>query len=428
MRRVIRIDRSVDLLRLRAVPTKPSPYLCASCIQQATSFSTSSSRPEDKKITIHERLRRKIWGTDQPPGQENPYVNAGVYDQNNRAQDEELAENEGQQKKLVTMADLDPSYVPATNWDGLERVGGFGHWWKQNWDPEHQFEGFLPREIATDGNAITVSLHRAMVEVFALREAGIPLSEVSKTISTWDPTTFVQITPAVTGARLQFLGNSSLNEVVQSLTPATGETDETAVKENPSESEEDVAADRSTVDPLHPQSSEEVDETAEKGDPSESEADVAADRSTVDPLHRDKLQTQKSADVKSASALDISESWDPAWFEVSIEEPEVKFAVLKRTMQLTGIRIPDPVIRSSNTAEALLRHLITPPKPTKLAEALKQRPDLVELPNVSIFGRRQTPVDKERKLGRWKVIEEELKKRGLPYHNHLDVAGEGRWL
>ena len=326
MRRVIRIDRSVDLLRLRAVPAKPSPYLCASCIQQATSFSTSSSRSEDKKITIHERLRRKIWGTDKPPGQENPYVNAGVYDQNNRAQDEELAENEGQQKKLVTMADLDPSYVPATNWDGLERVGGFGHWWKQNWDPEHQFEGFLPREIATERNVITVSLHRAMVEVFALREAGIPLSEVSKTISTWDPTTFVQITPAVTGARLQFLGNSSLNEVVHSLTPATGETDETAVKENPSESEEDVAADRSTVDPLHPQSSEEVDETAKKGDPSESEADVAADRSTVDPLHRDKPQTQKSTDVKSASALDISESWDSAWLEVSIEEPEVKFA------------------------------------------------------------------------------------------------------
>ena len=91
-------------------------------------------------------------------------------------------------------------------------------------------------------------------------------------------------------------------------------------------------------------------------------------------------------------------------------------------MQLTGIRIPDPVIRSSNTAQALLRHLITPPKPTKLAEALKQKPDLVDLPNVSIFGRRQTPVDKERKLGRWKVIEEELKKRGLPVFGKQELS------
>jgi hypothetical protein len=83
-------------------------------------------------------------------------------------------------------------------------------------------------------------------------------------------------------------------------------------------------------------------------------------------------------------------------------------------MQLTGIRIPDPVIKTSNSAQALLRHLITPPKPNKVIDALKQRADLVELPNVSIYSRRQTPVDKERKVGRWKVIEKELRDRGLP--------------
>lgn len=88
--------------------------------------------------------------------------------------------------------------------------------------------------------------------------------------------------------------------------------------------------------------------------------------------------------------------------------------VLKRTMQLTGIRIPDPVIKSSNTAQALLKHLVAPPKPTKVIEALTQKGDLAELPNVSIYGRRRTPVHRERSVGRWKVIEEELKERGLP--------------
>jgi Ribosomal subunit 39S len=83
-------------------------------------------------------------------------------------------------------------------------------------------------------------------------------------------------------------------------------------------------------------------------------------------------------------------------------------------MQLTGIRIPDPVIKSSNSAQALLRQLITPPKPNKVVDALKQKSYLVELPNVIIYGRRQTPVDKERKVGRWKVIEKELRERGLP--------------
>lgn len=83
-------------------------------------------------------------------------------------------------------------------------------------------------------------------------------------------------------------------------------------------------------------------------------------------------------------------------------------------MQLTGIRIPDPEIRASNTAQALLRNLITPPKPTKVVEALNQSPELAELPNISIYGKRRTPVDKERSVGRWKVIEKELRERGLP--------------
>ena len=134
MRRAIRIDRSVDLLRPRAVAGKLSPYLCSSCSHRATFFSTSISRPEDKKITLPEKLRRKIWGTDQPPGQENPYVNTSVYDQHNdRIREEELVKHEGQERTLATMAGLDTSYVPAANWDGLERVGGFGNWWKQNW-------------------------------------------------------------------------------------------------------------------------------------------------------------------------------------------------------------------------------------------------------------------------------------------------------
>jgi hypothetical protein len=331
MRRAVRIDRSVDLLRPRAAASKPSPYLCSSCSYRA-SFSTSVCRPADKKIALTERLRRKIWGTDQPPGQENPYERITAVDQASRQAPElEVAEHDQQRPTRVSMADLDPSYVPASTWHGLERVGGFGNWWKENWDPENQFEGFLPRDKATDKDTVTDALHRAMVEVFALREAGIPLSEVSKTVSEWDPTRFVQILPSVTGATLRFSRAASLDEVIQSLTPATGETDEideTAVKENPSESEADVAADRSTVDPLHPHSPvEDEDETAVKGNPSESEEDVAADRSPVDPLHKVKPQSHKSASVKSVSGSDVNKSWNSTWLEVSLEDPEVKFAV-----------------------------------------------------------------------------------------------------
>lgn len=39
---------------------------------------------------------------------------------------------------------------------------------------------------------------------------------------------------------------------------------------------------------------------------------------------------------------------------------------------------------------------------------------LAELPNVKVYPRRVTPIDKEKMVGRWKVIVKELEKRELP--------------
>lgn len=83
-------------------------------------------------------------------------------------------------------------------------------------------------------------------------------------------------------------------------------------------------------------------------------------------------------------------------------------------MQLTGTRIPDSVISSANTSKALLSHLITPPRPRKLVQILEKKENLMTLPNVAVYPSRITPVDRERSVGRWKVIEKELQERGLP--------------
>ena len=89
-------------------------------------------------------------------------------------------------------------------------------------------------------------------------------------------------------------------------------------------------------------------------------------------------------------------------------------------MQLTGKRIPDPLIQELNTAKALLGHLLAKPKPRKLADLLvKEDYGLASLPNVEVVPRRFTPIDKEKEIGRWKVIEKELVRRGLP------VTGNG---
>lgn len=92
--------------------------------------------------------------------------------------------------------------------------------------------------------------------------------------------------------------------------------------------------------------------------------------------------------------------------------------VLKRTMQLTGIRVPDSAIMPARNAQALLKQLIVPTKPRKLVEALEQKEDLINLPNVSVYAKRVTPIDKERSVGRWKIIEKELQERGLPVTGH----------
>lgn len=82
-------------------------------------------------------------------------------------------------------------------------------------------------------------------------------------------------------------------------------------------------------------------------------------------------------------------------------------------MQLTGRRIADPDIEGITTPKALLVHLVKKPKPKKIAENLLSN-EVARLPNVEIYDRRYTPIDREMEVGRWKVVEEELTRRGLP--------------
>jgi hypothetical protein len=65
-----------------------------------------------------------------------------------------------------------------------------------------------------------------------------------------------------------------------------------------------------------------------------------------------------------------------------------------------------------------------------LADEINQRKELLELPNVTVHSRRVTPIDKEIWVGRWKVIEEELKMRDLPVTGagKHDKAREKAWL
>jgi hypothetical protein len=314
MRRIARIDRSIDLLRARTTSNISSPYLCLACKSRISSFSTSTLNR--KNVSFTEKLRKKIWGTENPPGLADPYGSRsrfGKTSQIAKAQEDEEHQERMMERSQPVEPDLS-NYEPATTSEGLAVVG------YEVRDPGPQFHGFMEHEVMTDSDEITAVVHRAMVETVALQLAGKSLDLISTSFPKHDMTEDVQLVTSGTSIDLVYPDDSPFENVLQSIMTAI---DETAEKEAPTESEEDVAADRSTIDPLNPESTSEVveeviDETAVKENPTESEEDVAADRSEADPVK----------DTSSHRTYeDLVTTWDPAWLRVSLEDPEFKFAV-----------------------------------------------------------------------------------------------------
>lgn len=141
--------------------------------------------------------------------------------------------------------------------------------------------------------------------------------------------------------------------------------------------------------------------------------------------------------------------WDDGWERISLSDPWLKFAVsrvvrvqrraeltatatqvTKRITQLTGKRIPDSWLIGVETVEGLLAVVAKPLRESKLAQVLEEQGILQNLPNVTVYPTRVTPIDKEKMVGRWKVIEKELAKRGLPVvgHEHLPKFKEKDWV
>lgn len=130
----------------------------------------------------------------------------------------------------------------------------------------------------------------------------------------------------------------------------------------------------------------------------------------------------------TAEALaEAQQTWGPldsSWRSVSLRDPSLKFAVLKRTSQLLGQRIPDPQISSVRTAANLVDIFCKKPKPKKLFRELQHDPKLEGLPNLHVFGGRWSIVQKNDEKGLSKMINQELARKGLAgakVHRHEDA-------
>ncbi|KAI1120356.1 ribosomal subunit 39S-domain-containing protein [Nemania abortiva] len=260
----------------------------------------------------------------------------------------------------------DPTYMPASSAEGLKRVGGLSDWWnrRDNWDVGGDFAGFRPRQKVADAALLEAAVRRAVIEAFALREAG----REDDLVGVWPM--------AVSKADLQGLLAWDVKSA-ENGSPALG-GDAAVVAEGLRWKDENVL---DVVEDEHPASPSEV--------------------------------------LSSEEAAALSQTWDPSWKSISLADPRIRFAVTKRVFQLTGQLIPDHQLPSISTVHSLLGALKKPPKPATLTEEIQTRhADLLAQPNVSFAPKRITRGDKEKALGRFKIMQAEFKKRDLPLDGH----------
>jgi hypothetical protein len=172
----VRLESTIDILC-----SHPSTPLSSFCLgDRLAPFSTATWRAAQPSSSPYlEKMRKKIWGTDQPPGQEDPYEGPGVIEQYSRKKSENIEiEKDSQEHKQLPIRSLPPTlahvaelgtYEPATTWDGLDVIGRLK-------DKKFHFAGFLPERKVKSRLEAIAALHQAVVEVFALKQANKPLS------------------------------------------------------------------------------------------------------------------------------------------------------------------------------------------------------------------------------------------------------------
>ncbi|KAL9579453.1 MAG: hypothetical protein Q9212_005098 [Teloschistes hypoglaucus] len=373
----------------------------------------------------------------------------------------------------------DPDYKPATSGEGLEMIGGPTGWWEKAWDEQFQFKGFMPSTPNRDSAAVRRAIEQALGEALGQEASLSVYPAICDTYgamrTSGDMNQYV-----LWGTDKDIILESRSNKYGIIFSP---DLKEMKIFERPREEvvveETDPAEEETNRDSIS--SWTEFDEPGSRDDPSTASQNDAEDEQTdlsspvadpvetvpLDPkfmkIRGRLLSTVHHLDSRKDSFPSPMEDVEPVIEEIeedleeelsnpeedvepvteetgnvpvlvgniTIRDPEFKFKIFKRVMELTGNRIPDPVIQSINSSDALYNRLIAQPPPKKLAQMLiegrkrkqnvtgnmeqEQRfPLLSSLPNVKIHSSKRVPEMAEGALGRQKIIERELGRYGIP--------------
>ncbi|KAL8690652.1 MAG: hypothetical protein Q9218_003946 [Villophora microphyllina] len=346
--------------------------------------------------------------------------------------------------------DNDPDYKPATSGEGLEMIGGLTGWWEKAWDEQYQFKGFMPSTPVHDGAAVRKAIERALVEVLTLKDKKPGYPSVYDPISTMENMEslgqFDLWENEKGGLRLEWERDEDkteflrrLNEIKRSQYPNAQKASEVDMAVTEEDTGLEQMTSQAAFDELAPRGG--VLATGQHGqqDAEPAEAITASQGAALETTTPGEESVEEDETKNPVSIRKIYVGSEPKKARqftglrgnIDLTNPRLKFVVIKRVMQLTGTRIPDPVIQSIDSTDALHGHLIKQPQPKKLAQVLvegrqqvartkknmvsrQELPLLSSLPNVKIYPSKLVPQMAEGKLGRQKVIEMELDRYGIP--------------
>ncbi|KAK1782403.1 ribosomal subunit 39S-domain-containing protein [Copromyces sp. CBS 386.78] len=307
----------------------------------------------------------------------------------------------------------DPNYEPAASGAGLQEIGGISDWWNKpenfrDGGKQFEYQGFAAQEKITDPRLLKVILRRALVEGLALKKFGAnpknpaDIAAIIGNGDHWQRTVSVEMCRGEDG-ELALKNDSDLQKIWILMRNAAEKADYTR------EWTEEVGRLRRVGE--HEQANQLLQEGKKLG-------------------YRFGSEEGSRVKLKVEEAIELRKSWNNDWKEATIRDPIVKFYAAKRIQKMTGHLLSDGKLTSIQTVANFMDALVTPPKPKKLAEQIEQNSILPELPNVKVYPRRVTPVDKEKMVGRWKVIQKELQKRELPVLGTGNVGKyvELKWL
>ncbi|KAL8696869.1 MAG: hypothetical protein Q9224_002576 [Gallowayella concinna] len=381
-------------------------------------YATEPSIPNRLQQFVAERIAPKMWKDGIVP-QRNPKV---------PATEEEVIQHPVKSTQ-PTKDDVD--YTLATSGEGLETIGGPTGWWEKGWDKEHQFQGFLRPTPMQNRQEIRKAIERALVEWYTVEKGDIEFREgVGAAHRLWANDRSWELVPVGNFAlwqtekgkvKLEWERPEGKMEMYDWLQQPFLDAQEITDEEANAllDSEELGASPDISAQDVNDSGMPERDPTEAMPAESEDSTNPPSDGDGAGPA---KPATQRHSKVKKASM-----QYSGLQGNISLHNHNLKFTVIKRVMQLTGIRISDTAIQSIDSSLTLFRHLIQKPKPKKLAQLLVENrgragkakaykgvPQLANLPNVQILPTKYVPSMAETALGRQKVIEKELDQHGIP--------------